>query len=337
MKDAGITVVCEHELRATVPLSGEAIDAVEAAFVWAADGRVESPPIMHIAVPEHRGDVDIKSAYVRGESHFAVKIAAGFFDNPKLGLPSGSAMAVLIDARTGRPEMVYLDNSYLTDLRTAAAGAIAVRHLARPGSMRLGIVGSGVQARFQARAIALVRRLDEVLIAARSPDKAARYVEEMSRDLRVPVRAVSVEEMGAGSDVIVTTTPSTQPVLRGAWLRPGQTVVAMGSDAPTKRELDADAFRKAALVVCDNRKQCEVLGELHHALADRAVATGTDIVELGVIASRRHGGRASDADIVLCDLTGMGAQDTAIGLHARQKVRAGGLGWRAPAQSSEPV
>jgi ectoine utilization protein EutC len=333
MKDAGITVVCEHELRATVPLSEEAIDAVQAAFVWAADGRVESPPIMHIAVPEHRGDVDIKSAYVRGESHFAVKIAAGFFDNPKLGLPSGSAMAILIDARTGRPEMVYLDNSYLTDLRTAAAGAIAVRHLARQGGIRLGIVGSGVQARFQARAIALIRRLDELLIAARSPEKAAQYVEEMSRDLRVPVRAVSVEELAAGSDVIVTTTPATQPVLRGAWLRPGQTVVAMGSDAPSKRELDADAFRKAALVVCDNRRQCEVLGELHHALAERALPPGAQIVELGVVASGRGSSRASDADIVICDLTGMGAQDTAIGLYARGKVKAVGQGWRAPTQA----
>ncbi len=330
MSSSGITIVGERELREIVNLDAEVITAVEAAFNWASEGRAYSPPIMHIAVEEHHGDVDIKSAYIRGQSHFAVKIAAGFFDNPKLGLPSGTALVILINSQTGRPEMIFLDNGYLTDVRTAAAGAIAVKHLARPQDDRIGIIGSGIQARYQLRAISVGRRFKEVRIAARSADKAAAYAEEMSRELKVPVIVASADEVVAASDIVVTTTPSQMPVLQGEFLKPGQTVVAMGSDVPHKRELDARAMERASLIVCDNRKQCEILGELHHALDERALRADTLIVELGEITSGRRRGRASDADIVICDLTGMGAQDSAIGLYTQRKVLANNLGWQPP-------
>jgi ornithine cyclodeaminase/alanine dehydrogenase-like protein (mu-crystallin family) len=152
----------------------------------------------------------------------------------------------------------------------------------------------------------------------------------MSRELEMPILASCVEELAASSDIIVTTTPSISPVVRGALLKPGQTIIAMGSDAPHKRELDAEAFKRAAMVVCDNRAQCELLGELHHALEERAVRPDMFVVELGEIASRQKKGRTSEHDIIICDLTGMGAQDSAIGLYARRRVIAKKMGWRAP-------
>lgn len=330
--ESDLTIVLEDELRRVISTDLEAISTAEESFRWCAAGRVVSPPVMHIAVEEHHGDVDVKSAYVKGESHFAIKIGSGYFNNPRLGLPSSSAQVVLIDSRTGRASMIFLDNGYLTDVRTAAAGAVAVRHLARSSDAKLGIIGSGAQARYQLRAIAAERRLGEVRVAARSPEKAASYVEEMSRELSLPIRTASIEEVLATSDVVVTTTPASTPIVPGELVREGQTIIAMGSDAPHKRELDTVVLNKAALIVCDSRSQCEVLGELHHALTEGGLRSDATIVELGDVIAGKAPGRRADREIIVCDLTGLGVQDTAIGLHARRRVLESGLGRRASAQ-----
>jgi ornithine cyclodeaminase/alanine dehydrogenase-like protein (mu-crystallin family) len=313
-------IVTERELRGLVPLDAAAIAAVERAFIWSAQGRVQSPPVMHIGITEHNGDVDIKSAYIKGETHFAVKIAAGFYDNSRHALPTGSGLVVLIDSRTGRPAMVFIDNGYLTDVRTAAAGAVAVKHLARSVDTRIGIIGCGAQARYQLRAIAALGKLTAVYVAARSNEKAQQYAREMSAELALPITVVSTAMLAEASDLIVTTTPATTPILHGDQLHAGQTIIAMGSDAPNKRELDGRVFERAALVVCDKRSQCESIGEVHHGLqlaADRATPR---IVELGEVATGAVPGRTADDEIIVCDLTGMGAQDSAIGLFARERV-----------------
>ena len=122
-----ITVLTEAELRSCVGLDKEVFSAVAAGFTSLAAGEVNLPPIVRVDIPEHRGEVDIKTAYVRGFEQFAIKIASGFFDNYRLGLPTGSGMMVLVSTKTGVPEAVLLDNGYLTDVRTGAAGALAAR------------------------------------------------------------------------------------------------------------------------------------------------------------------------------------------------------------------
>ena len=152
-----VTILTEADLRALVPLDLAAIDCVEDAFRALATKPVAMPPILRLDIPEHRGEVDVKTAYVPGIDHFAIKISPGFFGNPEIGLPSTNGMMVVLSARTGLVQALLLDNGYLTDVRTAAAGAVAARHLSRAESATAAILGAGMQAEMQAIALSLVR------------------------------------------------------------------------------------------------------------------------------------------------------------------------------------
>jgi ornithine cyclodeaminase/alanine dehydrogenase-like protein (mu-crystallin family) len=158
-----ITILTEAELRRCVELDAEVIDAVADAFTALAAGRVVMPPVLHMDLPEAHGEVDVKTAYVSGLPSFALKVSPGFFDNPSLGLPSVSGMMMLLSATTGRLEALHLDNGYLTDVRTAAAGAVAARHLAQADARVAGVIGAGVQARLQIEALAKVRPIERML------------------------------------------------------------------------------------------------------------------------------------------------------------------------------
>ena len=230
-----IKILTETDLRALVPLDLEAIDCVERAFVALAGGKVVMPPILSMAIHDYNGEVDVKTAYVPGIDSFAIKMSPGFFDNPKLGLPSTSGLMVLFSSRTGVLEALLLDNGYLTDIRTAAAGAVAARHLSRPDASRACILGAGAQARLQLKALSLVRPITEATIWARDPVKAQRLAEALSSEWGYPVHAAAdLEAAVSQADVIVTTTPSSVPLVMAEWLRPGQHVTAMGSTRVTR-------------------------------------------------------------------------------------------------------
>jgi ornithine cyclodeaminase len=322
-----MTILTEAELRRIVPLDLAAIDRVETAFVALAAGTVAMPPILRLDIPEHHGEVDVKTAYVPGLDGFAIKISPGFFDNPKIGLPSVNGLMVLLSARTGLVEALLLDNGYLTDIRTAAAGALAARHLARPDAQVAAIFGAGVQARLQLKALTLVRPIREARIWARRLDRAEALAGELHAELGIDIRAESSPEQAVrGADVIVTTTPAVEPVLSAAWLAPGQHVTAMGSDAEHKNELEPAVLTRADLYVADSLAQVRRLGELHHAIEAGAVAADAQFPELGAVISGRASGRASPSAITVCDLTGTGVQDTAIATLARSRAAAAGIG-----------
>jgi ornithine cyclodeaminase len=308
-------ILDETTLRHHARLDLEALEVVEQAFTWLAEGRVDMPPIQHITVSEGPGDVDIKSAYVRGLDHFAIKIASGFFQNAQHGLPTGSGLMVVLSAKTGFCRAVLLDNGYLTDLRTALAGAVAARHLAPSTVETAGIVGTGRQAELQARALHLVRPFERLLIHGRTPKKAEALARRLGDTLGVQARAEpSLQELARHSQCVVTTTPSTAPLLTPDMLHPGLHITAMGSDIPGKQELHPDILRTAHRVVVDRRSQSERLGELQH-LPD-AERARLPLHELGELTSGRVPGRENDQHITVCDLTGTGVQDTAIATYA---------------------
>lgn len=320
-------ILNEKELRACVALDAVALAAIESAFAQMARGGAEVPAPMGIVVPEREGEVHIKSAYLRGHDGFAVKIASGFWRNAAEGLPVSSGMMVLLDARTAFPLALLLDNGYLTEVRTALAGAIAAKYLARETVRTVGVIGAGMQARMQAEALRLTRPFERVRVWARRAEAAQSYAEEMSAKLGVEVRAAaSIAEVVRESDVVITTTPARQPLVMAADVHPGLHITAMGSDGPGKQELDPQVLARADLVVCDRRAQCERLGELQHAAAAGLDASGMRIVELGDVITGRATGRASAQHITVCDLTGVGVQDTAIASLAYAKARARGLG-----------
>jgi len=309
-----------------VSLNVEALEAVEEGFTKLAQGQATVPPIMMIPVPERSGEVDVKSAYIRGLESFAVKIASGFFDNPKKGLPSGSGMMLVISAETGFPQAVLLDNGYLTDVRTALAGAIAAKYLAPTDIDCVGVVGAGTQGRYQVRALQRVRRFNRILVYDRDAELTNTYVHEMSQELEVDVVASGLEGVVRDSQMVITATPSRKPYVRSEWLHAGQHLTALGSDSEEKQELHPQVFTRADRVVCDRKSQCFRLGELHHAKDAGVLDESHDVTELGELTAGSKQGRATESEITVCDLTGVGVQDTAIALLAFRKAREGGLG-----------
>ena len=321
-----ITILTEAELKEIVKIDLAALACVENAFRALATLPVAMPPILRLDIPEHRGEVDVKTAYVPGVDGFAIKISPGFFDNPKLGLPSLNGMMVLLSARTGLVEALLLDNGYLTDVRTAAAGAVAAKHLSRQESSVAAIYGAGVQARLQLQALLLVRPISQARIWARDPAKACSAAAELSRSLGIAVSAVSdPRQAAAGADIIVTATPSEKPVLMSEWLENGQHVTAMGSDSQHKNEIDPAVLEKA-VYVADSLKQTRRLGELHHAIAAGVTTADQAFSELGAVIAGTSRGRTLPSDITLADLTGTGVQDTAIATLARDRANAAKAG-----------
>ena len=305
-----IPIIEEDALRA-VMTPDRAVAAMREAFRADGEGRTVVPPVINLDVPGARGEFHVKTAHIAGVPHVAVKIASGFYDNPAKGLPSGSGLMALFDAATGLPVALLLDNGFLTDVRTGAAGALAADYLARGTIGTVGVIGSGVQARHQVRSLRVVRSFER--IAAWSPNRARldAYCTEMSAEGYEVVAAESVESVCAEADVLITATPSREPLVRAEWLREGMHVTALGSDSPGKRELDPACLGRADLVVVDRYSQCAAFGELKHAL-DAGVLVASSVVELGRLVSGEVRGRTTDVQITVADLTGVGFQDTAI-------------------------
>lgn len=319
-----IKILTESELRKAVPLDLAAVDCVENAFRALASGNVVMPPILSMPIAEYNGEVDVKTAYVPGIPFFAIKMSPGFFDNPKIGLPSVNGLMVLFSATTGIVEAVLLDNGYLTDVRTAAAGAVAAKWLARADAKVAGIIGSGTQARLQLQALTLVREIERAVLWGRDAEKAAACARQCEASLGIPVSTGTLDEVMSSADIIVTTTPSGEPLVKAASVRPGQHITAMGSDADYKAELAPDVLARAETYVCDSHAQCLKQGELRAAVAVGAVDVDMPYVELGAIIAAGVSPRTRDSDVSVCDLTGTGAQDTAIAALAFEQVGAAG-------------
>lgn len=322
-----ITIVREEELRQCINLDNEVISAVEQGFARLSHGEAQVPPVLSVEVPERRGELDVKTAVIRGIDSFAIKIASGFFDNVKEDLPIASGMMVLVSSITGYPRAVLFDNGYLTQVRTGAAGAIAAEYLARREIGIVGIIGAGLQGRYQAMAMSLVRQFHRLLIFDIREGTANRYAQEMAPVLDLDIEVSrDVGTLVKESDVVVTTTPSRKAYLRPEWLHPGLHITAMGADMEEKQELFPGVFGHADIISCDLKSQCLVRGELHHALDEGVITLETPVHELGEIILGREVGREDDQQITVCDLTGVGVQDTAIARLAYEKAKAAGLG-----------
>lgn len=324
---SSMTILTEAELRKVVTLDLDAVACVENAFRALSTLPVAMPPILRLDIHEHRGEVDVKTAYVPGLDGFAIKISPGFFDNPKLGLPSVNGMMVLLSAKTGLIEALLLDNGYLTDIRTAAAGAVAAKHLSRGDSTIAAVFGAGAQAGLQLEALRLVRPIDEARIWARDAARADAAAARLREKLGILVRAEpDPAKATAGADIIVTTTPSSEPLIRADLVSAGQHITAMGSDAEHKNEIAPAVLRMANLYVADSASQTRRLGELHHAIDAGVMAGDADVTELGQIVSGQKRGRRSAGEITIVDLTGTGVQDTAIATLARDRAQASKAG-----------
>jgi ornithine cyclodeaminase len=289
------------------------LDEIAAGFVAYSAGRVTVPPVGHLGFTDPQGDVHIKYGHVAGGDSFVVKVASGFPGNAALALPTGDGVMLVFDRRTGLLRAVLLDEGRLTDIRTAAAGAVAARALAPRTIERIGIIGAGVQARLQVQLLASVTPCRTVVAWSRTRAHVERLSADLARDgFRVEM-ASDADEVAAACSLLVTTTASRAPLFRADAVRPGTHITAVGADAPGKQELDPRLFSRAALVVVDSRAQCSDHGELAHALAAGTVSLDR-VVELGDVLARHGVPRAAEA-ITVCDLTGVAVQDIVIATH----------------------
>jgi ectoine utilization protein EutC len=321
-----VKILTEADLMQIVTLDHDAISVVEDAFAALAHNRVTMPAILSMALPKMNAEVDIKTAYIEGFDGFAIKVSPGFFNNSALGLPSLNGLMMLLDSATGLARAVLLDNGYLTNIRTAAAGGVAAKHLAPTNTSTATVFGAGLQAQLQIKAAHLVTPLNKIFICARDLSKAEIWARKLSKDLKIEVNA-SLDPQSAvqQSQLVITTTPAEEPIFLADWLHPGLHITAMGSDQETKNEIEADAITQCDLYVADRLSQCEVLGELRSVQA-QGLKLKADPVELGQVLCQQRLGRTDDMQITLCDLTGTGAQDTAIATYAIARAEIAGLG-----------
>jgi len=299
----------------------DGISSIEAAFAQLAQDKVDVPLPMHIGVDETSaagpGDCHIKGGYISGTPTFTVKLACvSFTKNLEKGLPTGSGIFVVVSAETGAPLGVFQENRFMTDLRTGAAGAVSMKHCSAPDHEDVGFIGCGLIARNMARAAAAIRPFKGFAYAM---DGAQEFCDDMSKELGMPFTVVgSAEELCQSSDVIFTQTPGSSPVLQLPWLRPHATIIASGSDQPTKNEIPSEVLA-ASKYVTDLTKQCIRVGELRTAVAEGAMVEGDVYAELGEIVNGTKPGREGN-ELIVVDLTGTGAQDAAIGQVAWDKM-----------------
>jgi ectoine utilization protein EutC len=322
-----IKIITETDLRQFIQLDMESIDCIEDAFAKLSTGKLVMPPILSMTLPDANAEVDIKTAYVPGLDGFAIKVSPGFFDNPSLGLSSLNGLMVLLSATTGLVQAVFLDNGYLTDIRTAAAGAVAARYLAPENVSTIGILGTGVQARLQLIAALKVRPVKRTLVWGRDAGKTVQFSKKLSADLGIEVHPMQDrQQLVSECQLVVTTTPAKEAILAANCLHPGLHITAMGSDQEDKNELDLSVLEKADLLFCDRIGQSTKLGELRTAHDQQNRSVLGRVCELGDVISGKLPGRTNEAEITVCDLTGTGVQDTAIATLALGKLHQSNVG-----------
>jgi len=285
-----------------------AFEAVEAVFAAMARGEAYNFPVVREAIGHADALYGFKSGFDRAGLVLGLKSGGYWPGNAEKGLTNHQSTVVLFDADTGQCKALVGGN-LLTALRTAAASAVSIRHLARPDAKVLGMVGAGHQSAFQMRAAVRQRSFEKIVGWNYHPEMLPRLA-ETAEALGLPFEAVSLEELGAQADVIVTITSSFQPSLMDAHVRPGTHLACMGTDTAGKQEVEA-ALVGRARVFTDEVAQSVALGEAQHAVASGLKAEG-DIATIGEVIEGRHPGRTSDDEITLFDGTGVGLQDLAV-------------------------
>ena len=223
---------------------------------------------------------------------------------------------ILLDSQTGVLKSVLLDKGYLTDVRTAIAGAIAAKHLSNKEASNAGIIGAGIQAKMQLEALLLVRKIKSANLWSRDSEKTKIFAENLKKTINININLCETpHEVVNLSEIVITTTPSKSPIIKSEWLKKGLHITAMGSDAEQKNELDPQIIKDCDLYIPDNQSQTSILGELHHAIKNGIISSEIEFNDLGKIILDPSLGRKNINDITIADLTGTGVQDTAIARH----------------------
>lgn len=302
------------------------IEEIETGFVLYSEGKVNVPPVGFLHFDDPPGDVHIKYGFVSGDDYYVLKMASGFYNNSELDLPVADGVILVFSQKTGELKLILLDKCWLTDMRTAAAGAVAAKHLAARNIHHIGIVGTGVQARMQLEMLRTVVDCQSCFIWGRDSTKVQGMLDDLRasesiQDWGLDIQAAeTLDDLVSDCNLIVTTTSAKNPLIRGDQVRKGTHITAMGSDDDGKQELEAVLLAKADRVVADSISQCSQYGECLHAIQGGLIEEGS-ILELGQVIKNPAIGRTSEDQITVADLTGVAVQDIQIAKmvdHARR-------------------
>ncbi len=287
------------------------IQAIEQGFVAYSQGKVVVPPVGEMIFERPPGDVHIKYGYIIGDEYYVIKIASGFHDNIKLNLPTCLGLMLVFKQKTGELACILLDEGYLTNIRTAAAGAVVAKYLAPRTVQRIGIFGAGIQGKMQLEYLRSTVECDEVIVWGINQQELNDYIKAVE-PLECYIQTTQdAEEVAATCNLIVTATPSKSPLLLAEQITKGTHITAVGSDTPEKQELDSKILQMADIVVADSISQSQARGEIFKAL-EAGLIKKENLVELGNVIGNKELQRSSDEQITVADLTGVAVQDIQI-------------------------
>ncbi|MCS7116909.1 MAG: alanine dehydrogenase [Nitrososphaerota archaeon] len=289
----------------------EVIQVVEEAFREKGLGRVQCPPKIYLYYEKYNGDLRVMPAFLEGLNISGVKIVNVHPDNRRYNLPSIMATIVIVDPKTGFP-LSIMDGTMITSMRTGAVAGVATKYMGRKDSKTLGLVGAGVQGRYQLMAALEVLRLEEVYVYDIDEKVKLNFVNEMS--IKYPnVKFIAVEserEAVEGMDVIATTTPTRFPHVKAEWIAPGTHINAIGADAPGKQELDPQILKNSRIIV-DDMEQAIHSGEVNVPISKGIISKEDICGELSDLIIGKVKGRISEDEVTIFDSTGVAIADIA--------------------------
>ncbi len=289
----------------------DVIEPMKQGFIDYSRGLAEIPPVGELIMEDPPGDVHIKYGYLKGGNHYVIKIASGFVGNNEFGIKAGQGMMLLFDIKTGQPLAILIDEANLTDIRTGIAGAITSSELVSKNVNEVLIVGTGVQARYQAKYICQEMDISKVVFWGRDESKINKLVNDINlNNVEIKIEK-NLESAVRSSKLIITTTSAKSSLIVSEWVQQGTHITAVGSDTHDKCELDYHILAKANLIVADSIEQNVLRGEIHQALKHDAI-NEADLIEIGEIFENPEKGRKNDQDITVADLTGVAVQDLVI-------------------------
>ena len=321
-----VLILNEEDVRQLLPMN-ECIDVMERAFVALARGEVDQPLRTIFRPPKIKGVMAMMPTFRGGETPlFGLKAICVFPGNAAIGKDAHQGAVVLFDGATGELRAIA-NASAITAIRTAAVSGLATRLLANQDASSLAIIGAGVQARAHLEAIACVRKLKRVRVAASSRENAERFVATMKSNADLEMRAVDgAEEAVREADIIVTATTSREPVVQCQWLRPGAHINAIGTFSPKARELDTATMVAASIFVDRRESAFNEAGDYLIAAEEGAIGPDNILAELGEVLTGQHPGRTSSDEITVFKSLGLAMEDLAAAEHCYRKALDQNLG-----------
>ena len=288
----------------------DTVVAMEKGFIAYSNQQTVVPPVAELLFDNPKGETHIKYGYIKEDDYAVIKVASGFYGNTQLGLSSSQGLMLLLSQKTGETKAVLLDDGYLTNIRTAAAGAVAAKYFAPSKINAIGIIGTGIQGRLQLQYLQKHHPCKEVWVWNRDRKGAEKYKDELANDFNIHI-AEDTNELARHCNLILTTTPSEIALLKMDSVQPGTHITAIGSDTPEKQELESAILQRADIVVADSIPQSKSRGEIYRATKDGKLSA-EKIIELGTAIQNIELQRKNDDQITVVDLTGVAVQDIMI-------------------------